>query len=155
MRLSGPEGNGVFDSLRSEILGTVLRHLLRGIFLAAEYIYERPVGVLSEVPGDQGGLDKLCQGIALHPRVGPEADHDRLPESLHVDMLAEVYGELCNDFLAADLLGIAIMKVYRGQQTPLLPLLESFNYLLITQKLARSRTHAIHFVYQPPDADAS
>ena len=57
----GPERHRVLDLLGAKVLLAVLCHMFRWVFLAAENVDERSIGVLGKVPRDQGRLDQLGQ----------------------------------------------------------------------------------------------
>jgi len=140
-----PEGYGVFHLLGAEVLLTELGGLLRRVLTAAEHVDESAVSVLSEMAGDHGCLDQLGQGISLNLGDGAEADHDRVSEPFHIDILAKVDGELGDDLLAPDLLRITLSEIDRGSQSPLVLLHVLHHRFVIVQKLARHRTHSVHF----------
>ena len=148
-RVSGSEDHRVFHALSTKVLLAELRGILGWILLTGEDVDERTIGIFGEVSRDQGGLDELSEGIALHTRVGSEAHHDGIAEPLHIYMITKIDRELSYYFLASDLLGIAIPEVDGGEKAPFAPFLESVDAFLIAQARSHPRTYAIHALASP------
>ncbi len=89
----------------------------RLIALATENIEIGAVGVVGEVPADQGGLDQLHHAVARHTAFSEIHDlAGAIP--LHFDQLAELHNVGFYLFGVANAFGDAIMEVNRGANAP-------------------------------------
>ena len=131
-----PEGYRILHLLGTEVLLAELGGPLREECFAGEHVYERPVGVLSEMSGDLRGLDQLDQRIPHDLGFGTEVDHDGFAVSLHIDVLCEIDRELGDDLSAADPLVIAFAEIHGDHKAPVVFVIVLLHASLIGDEFA-------------------